>query len=108
MLRHKTRPKSSSDLGKIKQHVGFISVTVMLYGLQSGLLYEELDGPRWTQSELWPRVLSCQTKVGRRKGENQVSSMKAGVSVHRIALLLTCGQAADKNLNEVFKQDSPR
>lgn len=50
MLRHKTRPKSSSDLGKIKQHVGFISVTVMLYGLQSGLLYEELDGPHWSQS----------------------------------------------------------
>lgn len=30
-------------------------------------------------------------------GESQVSSMKAGVSVHWISLLLTCGQAADKS-----------
>jgi len=51
MLRHKIRPKSSSDLGKIKQHTGFISVTVMLYGLQSGLLYKELDVPHWTHSQ---------------------------------------------------------
>lgn len=51
MLRHKTRPKSSSDLGKIKQHTGFISVTAILYGLRSGLLYKELDVPHWTRSQ---------------------------------------------------------
>ena len=50
MLMHKTRPKSSSDLGKIKQHTAFISVTVMLYGLQSGL-YNELDVPHWMHSQ---------------------------------------------------------
>lgn len=70
MLGHKTGPKSSSDLGKIKQHTGFISVTVMLYGLQSGLLYNKLDGPHWRCRALAPRrVLSCQAKVRRRKGD---------------------------------------
>lgn len=109
MLRHKTRPKSSSDLGKIKQHVGFISVTVMLHGLQSGLLYKELDGPHWTQSELWPQGEFCLARQ-KLEGEREKikSAAKAGVSVHWSSLLLTCGQAADKNLSEVFKQDSPR
>lgn len=51
MLRHETRPKSSSDLSKIKQHIGFISVPVMLYGLQSGLLQKGLVVPHWTCSQ---------------------------------------------------------
>lgn len=51
MLRHKTRPKSSSDLGKIKHHTGFISVTLMLDGSQSGPLHKELDVPHWTHSQ---------------------------------------------------------
>lgn len=116
MLKHKTRPKSSSDLGKIKQRTGFISVTVMLDRLQSGLLYKELDVPRWTHIRALAlrRFLPCQTKVRRRKGDEgrcfgkKVGSTKAGVSAHGTSLLLTCGQAGDQNLNQVLERDSPR